>query len=199
MSDPSKDARTQHERFVETARALGCDEDEAAFDDKLRAIAKVKSKGKKGPDAIQGRSDQEYVLRLCDKVLGQAGHREHKFDFLVSDPGKNGSVRRLPVDAFYEGLSLVIEYQERQHTEPVSYFDKPDRMTVSGVHRGEQRKRYDQRRREVFRQTGITLVELSYSDFDHNAARRLKRKPVQDEAVVRHKLASFVLPHLTMP
>jgi hypothetical protein len=26
----------QHARFIETARALGCDEDEAAFDEKLR-------------------------------------------------------------------------------------------------------------------------------------------------------------------
>ena len=199
MSEPSKDARTQHERFVETARALGCDENEAAFDDKLRAIAKAKPKDKKGADAIEKRSDQEYVLQLCDKVLGQAGHREYKFDFLVSDPGKNGSVRRLPVDAFYKGLNLVIEYQERQHTEPVPFFDKPDRMTVSGVHSGEQRKRYDQRRREVLRQMGITLVELSYSDFDHSTARRLRRKPGQDEAVVRHMLAPFVPPQLTMP
>ena len=28
----------QHARFVETARALGCDEDEAAFDEKLKAV-----------------------------------------------------------------------------------------------------------------------------------------------------------------
>lgn len=29
-------------RFVETARALGCDEDEAAFDEKLKVIARHK-------------------------------------------------------------------------------------------------------------------------------------------------------------
>ena len=28
----------QHARFLETARALGCDEDEAAFDEKLKGI-----------------------------------------------------------------------------------------------------------------------------------------------------------------
>jgi hypothetical protein len=38
MNDSNKDARSQHERFVETARALGCDEDEAAFDEKLKAV-----------------------------------------------------------------------------------------------------------------------------------------------------------------
>ncbi len=31
---------SQHARFLETARALGCDEDEAVFDEKLRGIAK---------------------------------------------------------------------------------------------------------------------------------------------------------------
>ena len=28
----------QYARFLETARALGCDEDEAAFDEKLKAV-----------------------------------------------------------------------------------------------------------------------------------------------------------------
>jgi hypothetical protein len=35
---------TQHDRFVEAARALGCDEDEAAFDEKLKAITRSKPK-----------------------------------------------------------------------------------------------------------------------------------------------------------
>lgn len=29
---------TQHTRFLETARQLGCNEDEAAFDKKLKAV-----------------------------------------------------------------------------------------------------------------------------------------------------------------
>lgn len=33
-------AKSQHERFMETARSLGCDEDEGAFDEKLKAIAR---------------------------------------------------------------------------------------------------------------------------------------------------------------
>lgn len=47
MSRPSKDDPVaQHARFVETARALGCDEDEAAFDEKLKVIARQKPKDK---------------------------------------------------------------------------------------------------------------------------------------------------------
>lgn len=34
----------QSRRFIETARALGCDEDEAAFREKLRVIARQKPK-----------------------------------------------------------------------------------------------------------------------------------------------------------
>jgi hypothetical protein len=39
QSDPS-----QYDRFIETARQLGCDEDEAAFDEKLKKIARPKPK-----------------------------------------------------------------------------------------------------------------------------------------------------------
>jgi hypothetical protein len=41
------EAATQIERFKQTARELGCDEDEAAFDEKLRALAKQKPKDDK--------------------------------------------------------------------------------------------------------------------------------------------------------
>lgn len=44
MNDSNKDARSQHARFIETARALGCDEDEAAFNEKLKAITRQKPK-----------------------------------------------------------------------------------------------------------------------------------------------------------
>lgn len=34
----------QSQRFVETARALGCDEDESAFDEKLKKLATPRPK-----------------------------------------------------------------------------------------------------------------------------------------------------------
>jgi hypothetical protein len=39
MAKPKSETKSQRERFIETARELGCDEDEAAFDEKLRRIA----------------------------------------------------------------------------------------------------------------------------------------------------------------
>jgi len=40
----SKRKRTQHDKFVELARAVGADESEAAFKRKLAKIAKAKPK-----------------------------------------------------------------------------------------------------------------------------------------------------------
>jgi hypothetical protein len=45
-SPPKPSDEEQSRRFIETARELGCDEDEAAFDEKLRRIATAKPKPK---------------------------------------------------------------------------------------------------------------------------------------------------------
>jgi hypothetical protein len=91
-------------------------------------------------------SDETYVLDLCDEVLAERGSRQHRFDWLVGDPGRSGRRVRLPVDSFWAGHRLVVEYREVQHDRPVAHFDKPHRLTVSGVHRGHQRAIYDARR-----------------------------------------------------
>jgi hypothetical protein len=119
--------------------------------------------------------DEKYVIDLCDKVLGLSSIRQHKFEFLLGDKSTNGSQAKLPVDSFYPDLGLVIEYREKQHTESVNFFDKPDKVTVSGVHRGEQRKVYDERRRKLLPENGIELVEISYADFVHDSKKRLKK------------------------
>lgn len=47
MAKPAERKRDQVERFQETARQLGCDENEKAFDEKLRKIATAKPKAEK--------------------------------------------------------------------------------------------------------------------------------------------------------
>ena len=128
-------------------------------------------------------SDEYYVIDLCDEVLGMKAKRQHKFDFLRGDSG-----RRLPVDAFYEGLNLVIEYYERQHTENIKFFDQ--KQTISGVPRGIQRKIYDNRRREVLPQHNIRLVVISFSDF--GTTKRLKRNKESDLRIVRTLLNDYL-------
>lgn len=76
-------------------------------------------------------SDEYYVIELCNEVLGLKASQQHRFDFLVGDSGT-----KLPVDAYYEDLNLVVEYLESQHTISTPFFDK--KKTVSGVSRGEQ-------------------------------------------------------------
>lgn len=130
--------------------------------------------------------DEDYVLDLCDEVLKVMGSRQHKFDFLVGDSG-----RRLPVDIYYPTLNLVIEYREYQHSNDVLFFDKPDKITVSGVSRGEQRKIYDQRRRDVLPQHGIQLIEIDFTDFAYDRKNRIVRDRAKDLEIVKkvlHKL-----------
>ena len=125
-------------------------------------------------------SDEQYVIDLCDRILNSKASRQHKFDFLLGDPNSNGFSAKLPVDAYYQELNLVIEYRERQHSERVNFFDKPNKLTVSGVHRGEQRKIYDQRRDELLPKNGIELIKISYYDFEYDNRKRILRNENED-------------------
>ncbi|HML51996.1 MAG TPA: hypothetical protein PKD84_11425 [Propionicimonas sp.] len=86
-------------------------------------------------------SDEYYVLDLVDEALGEKALRQHRFDWLLGDPGKSGRRDKLPVDGYWPRANIVVEYREFQHERPVPHFDKPDRLTVSGV----QRAFYDTR------------------------------------------------------
>lgn len=136
--------------------------------------------------------DEYYILNLCDKVLGLASSRQHRFDFLLGDKNRNGIAAKLPVDAYYQNLNLVIEYRERQHTEAVPFFDKPNKLTVSGVHRGQQRRIYDNRRRDVLPKHKIFLIEFSFSEFNHNRQKRILRNEPFDTEIIKAKLADFL-------
>lgn len=131
------------------------------------------------------KSDEEYILEICDCILGRRSQRQSTFDFLRGDTGK-----KLPVDAYYPELELVIEYRERQHSESVPFWDQ--KLTTSGVTRGVQRAVYDQRRRHILPQHGIALVELSFHEFPHGSNKRLRRVPSQDEQVIRRRLGKWL-------
>lgn len=120
-------------------------------------------------------SDEHYVIDLCDEILGQTASRQHRFDFLRGDSGMT-----LPVDAYYSSLKLVIEYHESQHTESTPFFDK--KQTVSGVPRGEQRRKYDQLRQEVLPKHGINVVVIPYTAF--GSTKKIVRNPQSDKLVI---------------
>lgn len=139
----------------------------------------------KSPSGKRIDSDEAYVIDLCDKILHKKALRQHRFDFLKGDSGIP-----LPVDAYYPELNLVIEYRERQHTEEVKFFNR--RQTISGVNRGEQRKIYDQRRRDILPIHGIKLLEIGYEDFEYNRTKRLLRKQVNDMLVLENTLMKIL-------
>lgn len=135
-------------------------------------------------------SDAYYILNLCDELLEEKAIRQHTFDFLVGDFHQDGRTRtELPVDAYYPTLNLVVEYAEKQDTNTV---DNPDKMTVSGVTRAEQRKIYNKRRREVLRKKEINLIEIKYKDFEVNAENKLVRNPERDHKILKKILKKFL-------
>ncbi|MFF3286424.1 hypothetical protein [Streptomyces sp. NPDC003023] len=80
-------------------------------------------------------SDELYVVGLCNRILRESALTQHRFDWLLGDPGGSGRRAKLPVDAYWPEHQLVVEYRELQHDRPVPHFDKPDRLTISGVPR----------------------------------------------------------------
>lgn len=84
---------------------------------------------------------------------------------------------------------MVVEYRELQHDRPVRHFDKPDRLTVSGVHRGLQRARYDQRRDDLIPAHGLRLVVIKPADLAANRRGRLLRHREHDLQALRARLA----------
>lgn len=129
-------------------------------------------------------SDEAYVIDLLDDLLGQKARRQHRFDWLVGDPGRDARRTQLPVDAFWPDLRLVVEYRERQHDEATPFFDKPAMMTVSGVHRGEQRRRYDTRRDELIPAQGLQFLVVTAEQLASNARGKLKRESQADRVVL---------------
>lgn len=174
----------EHADLVQVLRAMKCEGHPRDSTDDARHVRRPPSSE---PRIAKGMSkDEAYIIDLCDKVLGQTARRQYR-GLLKGGPGTYGRRAALPVDAFYPNLKLVIEFHEVQHTKAVRHFDKPNKITVSGVHRGEQRRKYDELRRRELPAMGIHLVELDYSLFQLRGS-RLRRDPVSDEAVIRSKL-----------
>ena len=47
MRNPKTKTQTQHDRFIEKAREIECDEDEGRFNETLKRIAPKRDEGKK--------------------------------------------------------------------------------------------------------------------------------------------------------
>jgi hypothetical protein len=121
-------------------------------------------------------------------LLGEKACRQHRFPWLLGDPGSTGRRVALPVDAYYPAYGLVVEYRERQHDEPVAFFDRRD--TLSGVTRGEQRRLYDVRRETEIPRQGLKLLIVKPGDLDADGQGRLNRRRATDLAALRDLLTT---------
>jgi hypothetical protein len=138
------------------------------------------------------RADQNYIIDLCDEMLNIKASREHTFDFLRGDASpKFPQGKKLPVDAFYFSLNLVIEFEESHHSKSVKIFDKIDVITVSGVNRAAQRIKYVELRKMVLPKQNLNLLFFQFGEFELKG-KRLKRNREKDIEVVKKKLNPFI-------
>lgn len=129
-------------------------------------------------------SDEKYVLDLIAEILDEGYEWQRTFDTLLGDRGKAGQRRKLPVDAYYPKANLIAEYREKQHSQPVNIMDR--RMTISGVHRGEQRKLYDLRKEKWTADNKKQFLLISYTDLAHKRNGRLERSIEEDRIKIRN-------------
>lgn len=57
-------------------------------------------------------SDEKYVLDLIADILNESYEWQKRFDALLGDPGKQGRRAKLPLDAFFPGSNIIVEYRE---------------------------------------------------------------------------------------
>lgn len=106
---------------------------------------------------------ETYVVSLLERLLGPV-ERGKRYEWARGDASpRTGRSAMLPFDAVWEQRLLIIEIDEDQHREATPLFDKPDRLTVSGVHRGEQRRVYDARKRSAAAARGYRFIAIEWS------------------------------------
>jgi len=136
-------------------------------------------------------SDEFYLLDLCDELLNDTASRQHTFDFILGDLHKDGKSRtELPLDAYYDKLNLVIEFIDKQAA--ANDDDKSERMTISGVNRAEQRKLYEERKRDSLQEKNFRLIEIDYAVFESNDQKKLLRNKENDLLILQGILKDFI-------
>lgn len=134
-------------------------------------------------------SDEYYLVGLCNELLNEKALHQHTFKYLLGDFHRDGETRtRLPLDAFYVKLNLVLElYEKGDETSADSQV-----ITVSNVKRSEQRKKYAQRKRDFLKEKGIDLVEMDYDEFECNEEHRLVRNKEADVKLLKEILKDIL-------
>ncbi|MFT4900710.1 MAG: hypothetical protein ACI9U0_002517 [Flavobacteriales bacterium] len=138
-------------------------------------------------------SDDTYLIELCDQLLKEVSRKQFTFDDLLGDFHKDKiSQTKLPLDAYYTSLNLVIEVVNKKSTPPKKGKDKSQKLTVSGVTREEQRKVYQERKSAYLAENNIKLFEINFALFETNDQNKLVRTKDNDEALLKELLKSVL-------
>ena len=86
---------------------------------------------------------------------------------------------------------MALDYSEKQDAEE-SNIDNPEKMTVSGVTRAEQRKIYNRRKREILRKKEVNFIEIKYKDFDYDEQFKLVRNKDKNLHILSKILKKFL-------
>lgn len=138
------------------------------------------------------RSDEFYILNICDELLNEKSSRKHTFASLVGDLHKRGKTRtKLPLAAFYNDANLVIEFLDKQN-KTEQEIEKLKVMTVSGITRGEQIIKYKNKRKDILKKKNINLIEIDYALFEQDKEQNLKREKNEDEKLLKKILKNYI-------
>lgn len=130
-------------------------------------------------------SDEYYLVNLCDELLKQKASRKHTFGTLVGNLHKRGKGRtKLPLDAYYEDLKLVLEFFEKNVA--------TDELDEKEQARKAQIKYYDQLKKKAILNKKLRLIEINYALFECNDANKLIRNTENDRLVLKGVLKDFI-------
>jgi len=130
-------------------------------------------------------SDQYYLISLCDELVGQEASREHTFDTLVGNLHKRGKGRtKLPLDAYYEDLKLVIELRRDR--------DPSEELDINEQERVDQVTYYNELKKKAVLKKELRLMEIKYASFDTDAHGALLKNKEQDVTVLSGYLKDFL-------
>jgi hypothetical protein len=130
-------------------------------------------------------SDEYYLVNLCDELLKQKASRKHTFDTLVGNLHKRGKGRtKLPLDAYYEDLKLVLEFFEKNET--------TDELDEKEQARKAQIKYYNELKKKAILNKKLRLIEINYALFECNDANKLVRNTENDTLVLKGVLKDFI-------
>lgn len=118
-------------------------------------------------------TDASYILGLCKKILNSSSGHQIKIDFSKLSDNPVAKPEKVKVDSYFEEYHLAVIYQDKK------YFDL---LKTHKITKPEKSK---------FESIGLKLLLISYKNFPHDTAGKIKRNIQKDLEIVRNLLEPF--------